>query len=82
MTSVLKISLLATSVLQPVATMLQFRLYNGNAIPSNIQGFMKAGTNIGAVIGQFMFGYLADSLGRKAVYGKELMLIILATILW
>ncbi len=26
-------------------------------------------------------GYLADSLGRKAVYGKELMLIIFATIL-
>lgn len=25
-------------------------------------------------------GYLADSLGRKAVYGKELMLIIFATI--
>jgi MFS transporter, PHS family, inorganic phosphate transporter len=33
------------------------------------------------VIGQFAFGYLADALGRKAVYGKELMLIIFATIL-
>jgi hypothetical protein len=29
---------------------------------------------------QFL-GYAADALGRKAVYGKELMLIIIATIL-
>ena len=28
-----------------------------------------------------MIGYLADSLGRKAIYGKELMLIIFATIM-
>jgi MFS transporter, PHS family, inorganic phosphate transporter len=79
--------------------MLQYRLYNGQPLPPNLEGFMKAGANIGSVIGQFLFGehqdassffmyhvqsflgYLADSLGRKAVYGKELMLIILATIL-
>lgn len=36
--------------------MLQYRLYNGNAIPGGIQGFMKAGANIGSVIGQFTFG--------------------------
>lgn len=42
---------------------------------------MKAGANIGSVIGQVAFGYAADALGRKAVYGKELMLIIIATIL-
>ncbi|KAG6899275.1 hypothetical protein C0993_011706 [Termitomyces sp. T159_Od127] len=68
-------------VINPVATMLQYRLYGGHSLPSNLEGFMKAGANIGSVIGQFLFGYLADSLGRKAIYGKELMLIILATIL-
>ncbi|KAG8941961.1 hypothetical protein FRC04_003920 [Tulasnella sp. 424] len=68
-------------VINPVATMLQYRLYGGHSLPSNLEGFMKAGANIGSVIGQFTFGYLADALGRKAVYGKELMLIILATIL-
>ncbi|KAK7031294.1 hypothetical protein VNI00_013549 [Paramarasmius palmivorus] len=68
-------------IINPVATMLQYRLYNGQSLPPNLEGFMKAGANIGSVIGQFLFGYLADSLGRKAVYGKELMLIILATIL-
>ncbi|KAL0065410.1 hypothetical protein AAF712_007619 [Marasmius tenuissimus] len=68
-------------IINPVATMLQYRLYGGASLPANLEGFMKAGANIGSVIGQFLFGYLADSLGRKAVYGKELMLIILATIL-
>jgi len=61
--------------------MLQYRLYGGHHLPSNLEGFVKAGANIGSVIGQFAFGYAADALGRKAVYGKELMLIILATIL-
>ncbi|KAH9474334.1 putative metabolite transporter C2H8.02 [Psilocybe cubensis] len=68
-------------IINPVATMLQYRLYEGNHLPTNLEGFMKAGANIGSVVGQFAFGYAADSLGRKAVYGKELMLIILATIL-
>ncbi|GLB45269.1 putative sugar (and other) transporter [Lyophyllum shimeji] len=68
-------------VINPVATMLQYRLYGGKHLPPNLEGFMKAGANIGSVIGQFAFGYAADALGRKAVYGKELMLIILATIL-
>ncbi|KAJ7075608.1 inorganic phosphate transporter [Mycena belliarum] len=68
-------------VINPVATMLQYRLYGGAALPAGLQGFLKAGANIGSVIGQFAFGYLADALGRKAVYGKELMLIIFATIM-
>ncbi|KAL0573734.1 hypothetical protein V5O48_008230 [Marasmius crinis-equi] len=68
-------------IINVVATMLQYRLYDGHSLPANLEGFMKAGANIGSVIGQFLFGYLADALGRKAVYGKELMLIILATIL-
>ncbi|KLO16414.1 inorganic phosphate transporter [Schizopora paradoxa] len=68
-------------IINPVATMLQYRLYDGEAIPAGLQGFLKAAANIGSVIGQFLFGYLADALGRKAIYGKELMLIIFATIL-
>ncbi|KAJ8703257.1 hypothetical protein PTI98_001895 [Pleurotus ostreatus] len=68
-------------IINPVATMLQYRLYGGNHLPANLEGFVKAGANIGSVIGQFAFGYAADALGRKAVYGKELMLIIVATIL-
>nr|CAI94747.1 phosphate transporter [Hebeloma cylindrosporum] len=68
-------------IINPVATMLQYRLYGGGHLPTNLEGFVKAGANIGSVIGQFAFGYAADAFGRKAVYGKELMLIIIATIL-
>ncbi|KIO24456.1 hypothetical protein M407DRAFT_244457 [Tulasnella calospora MUT 4182] len=68
-------------VINPVSTMLQYRLYGGHSLPPHLEGFVKAGANIGSVIGQFAFGYAADALGRKAVYGKELMLIIIATIL-
>ncbi|CUA71144.1 Putative inorganic phosphate transporter C8E4,01c [Schizosaccharomyces pombe 972h-] [Rhizoctonia solani] len=68
-------------IINQVALMLQYRYYGGQRLPSGLEGFIKAGANIGAVVGQFLFGYLADSLGRKAVYGKELLLIIFATIL-
>lgn len=47
--------------------MLQFRLFGGHSLPSNLEGFMKAGANIGSVIGQFAFGFSADYFGRKAV---------------
>ncbi|KAJ7496336.1 MFS inorganic phosphate transporter [Mycena galericulata] len=68
-------------IINPVSTMLQYRLYDGKSLPAGLQGLLKASANIGSVIGQFTFGYLADALGRKAVYGKELMLIIFATIM-
>ncbi|KAH7886473.1 major facilitator superfamily domain-containing protein [Phlebopus sp. FC_14] len=68
-------------IINPVATMLQYRLYGGANLPNNLQGLLKAAANIGSVIGQFLFGYCADAFGRKAIYGKELMLIIIATIL-
>ncbi|KAF9040408.1 MFS general substrate transporter [Hymenopellis radicata] len=68
-------------IINPVATMLKYRLYGGESLPTGLEGFLKAGANIGSVIGQFAFGYAADAFGRKAVYGKELMLIIFATIM-
>ncbi|KAG8738329.1 hypothetical protein FRC12_016806 [Ceratobasidium sp. 428] len=68
-------------IVNQVALMLQYRYYDGHSLPSNLEGFIKAAANIGSVVGQFLFGYLADAFGRKSVYGKELMLIIFATIL-
>ncbi|KAG8746622.1 hypothetical protein FRC10_004224 [Ceratobasidium sp. 414] len=68
-------------IINQVALMLQYRYYGGGHLPSGLEGFIKAGANIGSVVGQFLFGYLADAFGRKAVYGKELMTIIFATIL-
>jgi PHS family inorganic phosphate transporter-like MFS transporter len=41
---------------------------------------IKVATSAGTVIGQFGFGALADIVGRKKMYGLELLVIIVATI--
>lgn len=41
---------------------------------------IKAATSGGTVIGQIGFGWLADQVGRKRMYGLELILIIFATL--
>src|ERR1700712_3197266 len=49
-------------------------------IPPNSDTAIKVATSGGTVIGQLGFGYLADVLGRKKMYGLELILIIFATL--
>jgi PHS family inorganic phosphate transporter-like MFS transporter len=41
---------------------------------------IKVATSAGTVIGQFGFGALADVVGRKKMYGLELLVIIVATV--
>lgn len=41
---------------------------------------IKLSAQAGALIGQLIFGWLADRLGRKRVYGFELGLIALTTL--
>ena len=49
-------------------------------IPSSSDTAIKVATSGGTVLGQVGFGYLADLLGRKKMYGLELILIIFATL--
>ena len=44
-----------------------------------IDGLIKSSTNWSNLVGQLTFGFLGDVLGRKRMYGVELMIIILAT---
>lgn len=44
-------------------------------------GVLKASANIGNVVGQLLFGFLGDFFGRSAVYGKELIIVIVAVIM-
>ena len=53
---------------------------NPGKIPSNADTAIKVATSGGTVIGQVGFGYLADVVGRKKMYGLELILIIFATL--
>ncbi|WPG97874.1 Repressible high-affinity phosphate permease [Acrodontium crateriforme] len=50
------------------------------SIPSHSDTAIKVATSGGTVIGQLGFGFLADVVGRKKMYGLELILIIFATL--
>ena len=53
---------------------------NKGKIPSNADTAIKVSTSAGTVIGQLVFGFLADHIGRKRMYGIELMIIIVSTL--
>jgi PHS family inorganic phosphate transporter-like MFS transporter len=49
-------------------------------MPRNANTAIKVATSAGAIFGQCIFGYLGDYLGRKKMYGIELMIIISTTL--
>jgi MFS transporter, PHS family, inorganic phosphate transporter len=49
-------------------------------IPSSADTAIKVATSGGTVLGQVGFGWLADVVGRKRMYGLELILIIFCTL--
>lgn len=49
-------------------------------ITSSADTAIKVSTSAGTVVGQVGFGILADIVGRKKMYGLELILIIFATV--
>ncbi|KAJ2337230.1 hypothetical protein GGI00_000373 [Coemansia sp. RSA 2681] len=51
-----------------------------NTTPTSIDMWIKGSTQLGCIFGQLAFGYLADRLGRKKMYGTELIIIIVCTI--
>lgn len=54
--------------------------HNPGKLPTNSDTAIKVATSGGTVIGQLFFGWLADRIGRKRMYGIELMIIIMATL--
>ncbi|GAA5939321.1 phosphate transporter PHO84 [Sporobolomyces koalae] len=50
------------------------------ALTANQDLGLKIATPVGTFIGQLLFGWLADRIGRKRMYGFELMIIIIATL--
>lgn len=51
----------------------------GGVMPTSTQTAIKVSVSIGAVIGQIVFGHLADRIGRRKMYGIELIIMVLAT---
>ncbi|KAG7665443.1 PHO84 [[Candida] subhashii] len=60
-------------------SMLQYVYWNGT-MPASTNTLLKISTSVGTVIGQVGFGTVADIVGRKAIYGLELIVMIFATI--
>lgn len=52
---------------------------NKNSVPVYIDTILKASGQVGTLLGQVIFGILADRFGRKRMYGIELMIMITAT---
>ncbi|CAM1503102.1 Fc.00g078780.m01.CDS01 [Cosmosporella sp. VM-42] len=53
---------------------------NNGILPDPVNQAFKASTSAGIVIGMVVFGWLADALGRRRMYGVELGIIILGTL--
>ncbi|KIS01448.1 phosphate:H+ symporter [Cryptococcus deuterogattii 2001/935-1] len=62
------------------ATMIGYVYHNGGSNTSNQDLGIKVAHSIGTFFGQLTFGYLADHIGRKRMYGVELMIIIVGTL--
>lgn len=52
----------------------------GNVVPPSLDLGLKVSGQVGTLLGQIIFGHLSDRLGRKRMYGVELMIIIIGTI--
>ncbi|SCU96453.1 LAFA_0G06414g1_1 [Lachancea sp. 'fantastica'] len=61
-------------------SMMSYVWWQGN-IPASTSTLLKVSTSVGTVIGQIGFGVMADVVGRKKIYGLELIVMIAATIL-
>lgn len=53
--------------------------FSGHTIPTSADTAIKLSTTAGAVLGQVVFGWLADKLGRKRMYGLELIIMLVGT---
>lgn len=61
-------------------SMMSYVFWKGS-MPASTQTLLKVSTSVGTVIGQVGFGTLADIVGRKKIYGLELIVMIACTVL-
>jgi PHS family inorganic phosphate transporter-like MFS transporter len=69
--------LFATSIIWPA---LDYVYANGQHSATNLGEVIDMVTLGGIILGMILFGHLADRVGRKRLYGLELIIILIATI--
>ncbi|GFZ46219.1 Inorganic phosphate transporter PHO84 [Saitozyma sp. JCM 24511] len=62
------------------ATMIGYVYHQGGSSTANQDLGIKVAHSIGTFFGQLLFGWAADQIGRKRMYGVELMIIIIGTL--
>ncbi|CAG8471405.1 192_t:CDS:2 [Acaulospora morrowiae] len=64
-----------------VSAMLGYAYFsdNNNSVPNDLDVGLKTAATIGTLVGQIVFGVYADKLGRKRLYGIELLIVIVST---
>lgn len=74
--------LFSINLVIPMLNVYYFHKLSGSVHQIVLQGgVLKAAANLGCIPGQVAFGFMGDFFGRKAVYGKELMLLMFGTIM-
>lgn len=63
-----------------ICVMIGLAYYPDGELPTTAETAIKLSTTAGAIVGQVLFGWLADKLGRKKMYGIELMIILVGTV--
>ena len=74
--------------LQVVTPMIGFVYWNNKTdkngvpkVPKELATAMMCATLVGTMIGQVAFGFAADILGRRKMYGMELIIVTVGTML-
>jgi MFS transporter, PHS family, inorganic phosphate transporter len=62
-----------------ITGLIGYAYFAGN-LPASLDTAIKVSTAAGTVIGQLLFGWLADRIGRKRMYGIELIFMIIGSI--
>jgi MFS transporter, PHS family, inorganic phosphate transporter len=55
-------------------------VYWPDATDTTHESIINIVTLVGSLVGQLLFGLLADRLGRQKIYGVELIIVIFATL--
>ncbi len=69
-----------TNLVLPVLGYLYFENDEGR-VPHVDSDIMKGSLSLGMIVGQVALGLLGDAWGRRAIYGKELIITLFGTLM-